>query len=130
MGASGFNSLGSCLFIAHACHKTSFFVFRRRPAHSGSNRSEHKTHVRMGGAAEKQKANQGLAVMAINRQPLTGFGDERQRLRRRNRTRPRLCEFARRVAAVEKLKATQRASLVELDALFASLQHRAFRGEL
>jgi type I restriction enzyme S subunit len=39
-------------------------------------------------------------------------------------------EFARRVAAVEKLKAAQRASLEKLDALFASLQHRAFRGEL
>jgi type I restriction enzyme S subunit len=39
-------------------------------------------------------------------------------------------EFARRVAAVEKLKATHRASLAEMDALFASLQHRAFRGEL
>jgi type I restriction enzyme S subunit len=39
-------------------------------------------------------------------------------------------EFARRVAAVEKLKSAQRASLAELDALFASLQHRAFRGEL
>lgn len=39
-------------------------------------------------------------------------------------------EFARRVAAVEKLKAAQRASLAELDALFATLQHRAFRGEL
>ncbi|HEY0707759.1 MAG TPA: restriction endonuclease subunit S, partial [Polyangia bacterium] len=39
-------------------------------------------------------------------------------------------EFARRIAAVEKLKAAQRASLAELDALFASLQHRAFRGEL
>jgi len=38
--------------------------------------------------------------------------------------------FARRVAAVEKLKATLRASLAELDTLFASLQHRAFRGEL
>jgi len=38
--------------------------------------------------------------------------------------------FARRVAAVDKLKATHRASLAELDALFASLQHRAFRGEL
>ena len=32
--------------------------------------------------------------------------------------------------AVEKLKTAQRASLAELDALFASLQHRAFRGEL
>ncbi|PKO57755.1 MAG: restriction endonuclease, partial [Betaproteobacteria bacterium HGW-Betaproteobacteria-18] len=38
--------------------------------------------------------------------------------------------FAARVAAVEKLKAAHRASLAELDALFASLQHRAFRGEL
>lgn len=39
-------------------------------------------------------------------------------------------EFARRVAAVETLKAAHRTSLAELDALFASLQHRAFRGEL
>ena len=39
-------------------------------------------------------------------------------------------EFARRVSAVEALKVAQRASLAELDALFASLQHRAFRGEL
>ena len=39
-------------------------------------------------------------------------------------------KFARRVGAVEKLKAAQRASLAELDALFATLQHRAFRGEL
>jgi type I restriction enzyme S subunit len=39
-------------------------------------------------------------------------------------------EFARRVTAVEKLKTAQRASLAELDALFACLQHRAFRGEL
>jgi len=39
-------------------------------------------------------------------------------------------EFARRVTAVEALKTAQRASLAELDALFASLQHRAFRGEL
>ena len=39
-------------------------------------------------------------------------------------------EFASRVAAVERVKAAQRASLAELDELFASLQHRAFRGEL
>jgi type I restriction enzyme S subunit len=39
-------------------------------------------------------------------------------------------EFARRVTAVEKLKTAQRASLAELDVLFATLQHRAFRGEL
>lgn len=39
-------------------------------------------------------------------------------------------EFARRVTAVEALKTAHRASLAELDALFAALQHRAFRGEL
>jgi type I restriction enzyme, S subunit len=39
-------------------------------------------------------------------------------------------EFTRSVASVEKLGATQHASLSELDALFAVLQHRAFRGEL
>ena len=39
-------------------------------------------------------------------------------------------EFARRVAAVGELKASHRASLAELNALFAALQHRAFRGEL
>ena len=38
--------------------------------------------------------------------------------------------FAHRIAAVEKLKATQRAALAELDTLFAALQQRAFRGEL
>lgn len=38
--------------------------------------------------------------------------------------------FATRVAAVERLKARHRTQLTELDTLFASLQHRAFRGEL
>jgi type I restriction enzyme S subunit len=38
-------------------------------------------------------------------------------------------KFAQRVSAIEKLKATQRASLAELDTLFASLQHLAFRGD-
>lgn len=39
-------------------------------------------------------------------------------------------EFARRIATVEKLKAMYRVSLAEMDSLFASLLHRAFRGEL
>jgi type I restriction enzyme, S subunit len=39
-------------------------------------------------------------------------------------------EFAAQVSAVERLKTAQRASLAKLDALFGSLQHRAFRGEL
>ena len=39
-------------------------------------------------------------------------------------------EFARRIKAIEHLKTTHRESLAQLNALFASLQHRAFRGEL
>ena len=39
-------------------------------------------------------------------------------------------EFARRVGAVTRIDDQQRRSLKELDALFASLQYRAFRGEL
>jgi type I restriction enzyme, S subunit len=39
-------------------------------------------------------------------------------------------EFARRVEAIAQLKTTHRESLAQLDDLFASLQHRAFRGEL
>jgi len=38
--------------------------------------------------------------------------------------------FATRIQAVESLKATHRVALAELDALFASLQHRAFAGQL
>jgi type I restriction enzyme S subunit len=39
-------------------------------------------------------------------------------------------DYIRRITAIEALKTTHRAALAELDALFASLQHRAFRGEL
>lgn len=39
-------------------------------------------------------------------------------------------EFARRVQQVERLRAAEIHSLSELDTLFASLHHRAFRGEL
>jgi type I restriction enzyme, S subunit len=39
-------------------------------------------------------------------------------------------QFACRVAAVEKLKVSHRNSLAEMDALFATVQYRAFRGEL
>jgi len=38
--------------------------------------------------------------------------------------------FAHRITAIETLKTTHHAALAALDALFASLQHRAFRGEL
>jgi type I restriction enzyme S subunit len=39
-------------------------------------------------------------------------------------------EFARRVSKVEMLKSAYRPTFAELDGLMASLQHRAFRGEL
>lgn len=39
-------------------------------------------------------------------------------------------DFSRRIAAVENLKIAHRSALSELEALFASLRHRAFRGEL
>jgi type I restriction enzyme S subunit len=39
-------------------------------------------------------------------------------------------EFARRISAVENQKTVQRAQQSELNSLFTSLQHRAFRGEL
>lgn len=39
-------------------------------------------------------------------------------------------KFNRQAVTLEKLKTAHRASLAELDALFAALQHRAFRGEL
>jgi type I restriction enzyme, S subunit len=38
--------------------------------------------------------------------------------------------FATRIAAIEALKSTHRTALAQLDALFASLQHRAFSGTL
>lgn len=39
-------------------------------------------------------------------------------------------QFAARVAEIDKLKTLHCAHLAKPDALFASLQHRAFRGEL
>jgi hypothetical protein len=38
-------------------------------------------------------------------------------------------DFSGRVTPVEKVETAHRAHLAELDALFASLQHRAFKGE-
>lgn len=43
---------------------------------------------------------------------------------------PLQSNFATKVLAVQSLKETQRSALIALDALFASLQHRAFQGEL
>jgi type I restriction enzyme S subunit len=66
----------------------------------------------------RQAAQQNFSGPSLRRLPMPLPPIELQR------------EFAHRVTAVEKLKTAQRASLAELDALFATLRHRAFRGEL
>lgn len=70
-------------------------------------------------AAAKKAVNQA----SINQKDVSGFRTALPPIELQR-------EFARRVEAVDKLKASHRASLAELDALFASLQHRAFAGEL
>ena len=45
-------------------------------------------------------------------------------------TKGDLYEYMLEKIATQKLKTAHRASLAELEALFSSLQHRAFRGEL
>lgn len=65
-------------------------------------------------------------------------GTTRERISRGNLTKLRVISpprelqesFVRQYRTVSDLRARQRASLEELDGLFASLQHRAFRGEL
>jgi hypothetical protein len=52
---------------------------------------------------------------------------------RKHPSRFRRCLFSKpspRAQAIESLKASHRAALTKLDVLFASLQHRAFSGEL
>jgi type I restriction enzyme S subunit len=71
----------------------------------------------------QMRAKHAVNQASINQQDVSGFRVSLPSIELQQ-------EFARRVGAVEKLKTAQRASLAELDALFASLQHRAFRGEL
>jgi type I restriction enzyme S subunit len=69
------------------------------------------------------RAKHAVNQASINQQDVSGFRVSHPPIELQR-------EFARRVTAVEKLKAAHRALLAELDALFAALQHRAFRGEL
>jgi type I restriction enzyme S subunit len=71
----------------------------------------------------QMRAKHAVNQASINQQDVSGFRTSVPPIQLQH-------EFASRVAAVEKLKTAQRAALTELDALFASLQHRAFRGEL
>ncbi|MEG4500199.1 restriction endonuclease subunit S [Microcoleus sp. F10-C6] len=89
---------------------------------------------------EKEKINLNYLCHYLNYQDISNFvtGIDQKKLNRTNLDQipvilpplPLQREFAKRVEAVEKLKAAHRATLSEFDALFYSLQHRAFRGEL
>jgi len=67
-------------------------------------------------APETARANMNLESLRPLKIPLPPFSLQR--------------EFSHKVAAVNMLKSKQVDSLSKLDSLFASLQHRAFRGEL
>lgn len=70
-----------------------------------------------------RSAKQAVNQASINQQDVLGFQVPVPPL-------PLQQEFACRVQAIDRLKAKHRQSLAEMDALFLSLQHRAFRGEL
>jgi type I restriction enzyme S subunit len=71
----------------------------------------------------QMRAKHAVNQASINQQDVSGFRVSLPSIELQH-------EFARRVTAVEKLQTPQRASLAELDALFATLQHRAFKGDL
>ena len=75
------------------------------------------------GQMEIQRKNREGVKAGIN------FDDIRT-LRLPNVDRSTQDQFAARVAEIDALKAHHRAHLAKLDTLFASLQHRAFQGEL
>jgi type I restriction enzyme S subunit len=70
-----------------------------------------------------RSAKQTTGIASINMTQLKGFPVLVPPL-------PLQQTFATRIAAIEALKATHRSALAQLDALFASLQQRAFAGEL
>lgn len=70
-----------------------------------------------------ERLSQGVTMANLNRTMLKGLKVELPPLELQHR-------FAALVESVERQKASQRAHLSELDTLFASLQSRAFRGDL
>ncbi len=80
----------------------------------------------MSSEAMKRKLNElawGVTMPNLNRTMIEGLAVPLPPL-------PLQQKFAVIVESIERQKSTQRAHLAELDALFAALQHRAFRGEL
>ena len=76
-----------------------------------------------GGQQQISRAQYGQTKPGLNFEQIRGFAIPFAALDRQR-------EFVRRAARVQRLKIQHRTALTELDALFASLQSRAFRGEL
>jgi type I restriction enzyme S subunit len=119
--------LGKCAFISELPEETVFESnMMRMRFDAKTTHSRFMVEFLQTGFVKSQiqmRAKHAVNQASINQQDVGGFRVNLPPL-------PLQREFARRVRGVEKLKTMHHASLAELDALFATLQHRAFRGEL
>ncbi len=105
------------------------FAFQRHIAHIKPDRSKTNSLFlaamiqSVGVRRQVDKVAKGVAQKTVNLADLKGLTVYAPPL-------PLQQTFATRIAAIEALKATHRTALAQLDALFASLQQRAFSGEL
>jgi type I restriction enzyme S subunit len=105
------------------------FAFQRHIAHLKPNKnlldSEFLAAMLASPPLQRQadRAAKGVAQKTVNLAEISKFVVFAPPL-------PLQQKFAAIVESIERQKTTQRAHLAELDALFAALQHRAFRGEL
>lgn len=83
----------------------------------------HYLSLASGGQRQIAKAQYGQTKPGLNFEQIRGFRIPIPSLQHQQL-------FIHRVRAIESIQATQNASEMEFESLFASLQHRAFRGEL
>ncbi len=118
--------VGRCLSIFPGKTPTTFsgFCIRYR-IESGDLNPAYLTHLFRSKSFRVKllQSGQGANIQNINQQILCALPIPLPPL-------PLQQKFAAIVEYIERQKAAQRAHLAELDALFAALQHRAFRGEL
>jgi type I restriction enzyme S subunit len=118
--------VGRCLSIFPGKTPTTFsgFCIRYR-IESGDLNPAYLTHLFRSKSFRVKllQSGQGANIQNINQQILCALPIPLPPL-------PLQQKFATIVESIERQKTTQRAHLAELDALFAALQHRAFRGEL
>ena len=105
------------------------FAFQRHIAHLKPNRElldPEFLRVMLASPPLKQQADRfarGVAQKTINLSDIREYVVFRPSLEEQR-------QLTHRIVMVEKMKTVLRAALADLDALFASLQHRAFQGEL